>query len=107
MALFFVGMLGTHECCVPFISSLPPQKPIPQKQTKNIENSYQLDWILVAHQWTSITNPIQLGHERKDFLRKPSFLLLPGKQQLRHNHNFRGMKEDELVERCALRKTLI
>lgn len=50
MALFFVGMLGTHECCVPFISSLPPQKPIPQKQTKNIENSYQLDWILVAHQ---------------------------------------------------------
>lgn len=40
MEVLFVGMQRTHEYCVLFISSFPPQKLIPQK---NIEKSYHIE----------------------------------------------------------------
>lgn len=33
--------------------------------------------------------------------------ILPGKQQLRSNHNLRGMKKDELLEHNPFIKTVI
>lgn len=36
MEVLFVGMQRTHEYCMLFISSFPPQKPIPQKTSKSL-----------------------------------------------------------------------
>lgn len=75
------------------------------------ENSYHMDWMWIGYQRIAITYPIQVGHERKQ-LPKKAFLFpisyhIPGKQQLRNNHNFGGTKKDELLEHCASIKTLI
>lgn len=115
MAVLFVGMLRTQEYGVPFISSFSPQKPIPRKTLTSLimlkENSYHMDWMWIGYQWISITKPIQVGQEKIEVPKK-AFLFpishhIPGKQELRNNHNFRGTKKDELLEHGASIKTLI